>query len=198
MATNPRIPNQNEPNRRGPMLVQEPERPSSATPGVALAVITALLLLGAIFYFMPRAPKNEGRAPSSAESPVQPVPGQLQFQNAELTPSPTGASLNLDGQVTNTSSSLVNGIMAEVRFPLSNGQMASIQRPVQGIAVGREATKGNTADTGKVTGDNEDLTKAPIKAGETRPVRITVDQVPSNWNHQMPEIRLTTTTATRQ
>jgi hypothetical protein len=198
MATNPKIPNQNEPNRRGPTLVQKPERPSSAAPGVVLAIITALLLLGAIVYFMPRAPKGTTVAPAAANVPAQPVPGQLQISDVKLTPSPTGASLNLDGQITNTSGSLVNGIMAEVRFPLTNGQMASIERPVQGIAVGQLANKGKTTDTGKITGDTEDLTKAPIKAGETRPVRITVDRVPTNWNHEMPGIRLTTTTGTPQ
>jgi hypothetical protein len=196
MATNPKIPNQNQPNRRGPTLVQKTERPTSAAPGVALAIITALLLLGAIFYFMPRTPKGTTVAPSAAEAPSQPVPGQLQISAVKLTPSPTGDSLNLDGQITNTSGTLVNGIMAEVRFPLTNGQMASIQRPVEGIAIGRSGKKVGT--TGRVTGDTEDLTKAPIKAGETRPVRITVDQVPTNWNHQMPGIQLTTTTGTPQ
>jgi len=196
MATNPRVPNQNEPDRKGPMLVQKPERPTSAAPGVALAIITALLLLGAIFYFMPRAPKQVTVPPSSADVPAQPVPGQLQISNLKVTPAPTGGSLNLDGQITNTGSSQVNGIMAEVRFPLNNGQTLSVQRPVQAIAMG--AAPGKQADTGRVTGNTEDLTSAPIKPGDTRPVRITVDQVPASWNHQVPEIALTTTTGTPQ
>ena len=190
MATNPRIPEQNE-RRGGPTLVPKPEKPGGAGPGVALAIITALLLLGAILYFMPRNTKNVSSAPANAVTPSQPSPGQLQFSEISMTPAPLGGSLSIDAQLTNSGSTDVNGVMAEIDFSQTNGQTKAVQAPVMGVAVTKKA-----ANTSKVTGDTEDLTKAPIKPGETRPVRITVNDVPSDWNHQTPRIRIADTTAT--
>lgn len=190
MATNPRIPEQKEPPRGGPTIVPKPEKPSSATPGVLLAIVTALLLLVAIVYFVPRAPKSVNHAPIRATMPAQPVPGQLQISDVKMSTAPTGGALNLDGRLSNSGTTDVSGVMAEVDFPLGNGQMAAVQAPVQGIAVS------NGTNTGKITGDTEDLTKAPIKPGETRPVRINVSQVPAQWNHQIPQVKVTTTTGT--
>lgn len=196
MASNPRIPEQNPKNltqRRGPVLVPKSEPPTSAVPGVVLAIVTAVLLLGAIFYFMPRAPKA-GMAPAGAVTPAQPAGSQLAISGVKMSVAPTGGAINLDGQLTNSSPNAVNGVMAEINFKLKNGQLASIQRPVQGIAVGKPSNEGKHADTGKVTGDTEDLTKAPIRPNETRPVRITVDQVPATWNHEIPQVRIVETT----
>lgn len=191
MATNPRIPEQKEPPRGGPTIVPKPERPSSATPGVLLAIVTALLLLAAIVYFVPRAPKSVNHAPIGATMPTQPVPGQLQISNVKMSTAPTGGALNLDGRLSNSGTTDISGVMAEVDFPLGNGQMAAVQDPVQGIAISR-----GTNNTGRVTGDTEDLTKSPIKPGETRPIRITVSQVPAQWNHEIPQVKVITTTGT--
>jgi hypothetical protein len=84
--------------------------------------------------------------------------------------------------------------MVEVIFRLTNGLRASIERPVQGIAMGTQGNEGKQADTGRVTGDTEELTKVPIKPGETRPIRIAVDQLPKAWNHQVPQVRVVETT----
>ena len=193
MATNPRFPEQNEPSRRGPELVPKPEPPRGAVPGVALAIITAVLILVAILYFMPRAPKSAA-APAGATTPSQPVNdqlgGQLHLSAVKMSEAPMGGSLNLDGQLTNSGGTEINGVMAEVDFPLSNGQIATVQAPVQGIATDK------SANTGKVAGDTQDLTQAPIKPGDTKPVRITVNEVPKDWNHQVPQIRIAETTGT--
>jgi hypothetical protein len=160
---------------------------------VVLAIVTAVLLLAATFYFMPRAPKNLANAPAAAVTPAQPVDGQLQISGLKMGTAPTGGAIRLgDGQMTNSGSTEVNGVLAEVDFPMSNGQVGTVQAPVQGIAVAKGL------NTGKVTGDTEDLTKSAIKPGETRPIRITVDQVPAQWNHQIPQVQETTTTGTTE
>lgn len=197
MATNPKIPERESfTERRGPMLVERPEQPTSAVPGVALAIVTAILLLGAIFYFMPRAPKNLNTAMSSASAPADSGPGQLELSGLKMTASPEGGAVNLDGKLSNDGPTEVNGVMAEIDFPLDGGKLGVVQAPVQGIAMGNKANEGKQTDTGKVTGDTESLTKAPIKPGESRAVRITVDQVPSGWNQQMPQVKVAATTGT--
>lgn len=193
MASSPRIPEQNEPSRKGPRLVSKPEQPTGGGPGVTLAIVTALLMLGAILYFMPRNSKNVSSAPAGAVTPEQPSSGQLQFSDLTMTTAPVGNALSIDAQLSNSGASDVNGVMAEVVFPLSNHQTAAVQAPVFGVAVGKTGKTGNTS---AVTGDVEDLTKAPIKPGETRPVRITVNAVPQGWNHQVPQIRVAETTGT--
>jgi hypothetical protein len=185
MATSPRVPNPREPQRKGPVLVQRAEPPTSSTPGVILAIVTAVLLLGAILYFMPRAPKGTNT------TLAQPGGSLLSVSGLRMSEAPTSGAINLDGQLTNSGSTAVSGLMVEVVFRLTNGLRASIERPVQGAALGNE---GKQAGTGKVTGDTEDLTKTPIKPGETRSVRIAVDQLPKAWNHQIPQIRVVETT----
>ncbi len=193
MASSPRIPNPREPRRKGPVLVQREDPPTGSTAGVILAIVTAILLLGAIFYFMPRAPKGTTTQLGSTTS-AQPGGSVLSISGLRMSEAPTGGAINLDGQVTNSGSTAVSGVMVEVVFRLTNGLRASIERPVQGIAMGTTANEGKRTDTGKITGDTEDLTKSPIKPGETRPVRIAVDELPKAWNHQIPQIRVVETT----
>jgi hypothetical protein len=192
MATNPRIPEQNEPNRRGPVLLQKPETPGSAVPGVALAIITAALILAAILYFMPRAPKSGTPPAAGAEAPAQPVPGQLQFSAMNLTADPTGRSVRLDGLITNNSREVITGVMAQVQFKLKNGQTVNVNAPVEGIDLG--AHKGNNG--ARINASAQNLTSDPIKAGQERGIVINVDQVPDGWDHTMPGLTVVTTTGT--
>lgn len=189
MATNPRFPDPNKPRSAGPTLVPKPEPPKGAGPGVILAIVTAVLLLGAILYFMPRGARNVPKSPAASVSPEQPNAGQLQFSDVSLSTAPVGGAVSIDAQLTNSGTTDISGVMAEVHFTLTNNQTSMVDAPIMGIAV---AGKGK--NTSKVTGDIEDLTKAPIKPGETRPVRITVNDVPATWNHQVPQIRVAETT----
>jgi hypothetical protein len=164
-------------------------------PGMVLAIVTVVLLLGAIFYFVPRSPKSTtANAPAAAATPDQPVAGQLQISNVSMSIAPVGGAVSIDAELTNTGTTDVSGVMADVHFPLSDGHVGEVEAPVQGIAMGRLANEGKQTDTGKVTGDTEELTKTPIKPGETRPIRIAVNQVPSTWNHQVPQIEVLQTT----
>lgn len=192
MATNPRIPEQDERGRRGPTLVQKPEPPRSAVPGVALAIITAALILGAILYFMPRAPKRGTPPPAAAEAPAQPVPGQLQFSAMNMTADPTGRSVQLDGLITNNSSEIINGVMAQVQFNVKNGQPVNVNAPVQGIDLG--AHKGNNG--ARINASVQNLVSDPLKPGQERGIVIRVDQVPNGWDHTMPGLKVVTTTGT--
>lgn len=184
MATNPRTPEQYTPQQR-PGSKITPKAPSSPTPGVILAIVVALLLLGAIFYFLPRTPERTRNEPP-ASIPSQPVGGELQLGQPAMSVDPTGRSVNLDAKITNRGLTDVTGIMAQVSFTTGTGEVVSVNRPVSGLA-GGDQTAG--------AGGTQDLTSVPIKPGEIRPVRISVDNVPQNWNREMPGIRFTAVTA---
>ena len=44
-------------------------------------------------------------------------------------------------------------------------------------------------------GTEQNLTSAPIKPGQTRPVRIDFSHVPQGWNLNAPQLRVVTVTA---
>lgn len=186
MATNPRLPDKNNPNPIRPTLVEQPERPKSAVPGVALAIITAALLLAAIFYFMPH--HRAVNPPAAAAVPLQPVPGQLQFSDMNMTLDPTGQALELDGEVTNTSNDTITGIMAQVQFTLKNGGVANVSAPVSAILVNGKA------NAGKINGSVANMVSSPIKPSQERPIMINVARVPADWNHTMPGLVVASTT----
>ena len=188
MATNPRIPPEAREQRKEPQLVPnhdrlKPKPPGSGTPGVVIGILAALALLAAVVYFMPRSPKIRPPA-AAAQVPVQPVPGELQLQGMQLIAGPTDSAFYLDGNVTNTGPHSVTGIMAEVRLRNNLNQVIlDVQRPLAGMTI---------KDHDLVSGP---LTMNPIKPNETRPVRLSLDNVPSSWNHNLPDIKIVTVTA---
>jgi hypothetical protein len=188
MATNPRVPQQ---ERKAPQLVPnrnrlKPKRPGSSLPGVALGIIVALVLLGVLVYFLPRAPRNKPPA-AAAQVPAQPVPGELQLQGVQLVAGSSDGAYDLDSNVTNTGPHSITGIMAEVKLRDAHNQVVlDVQRPLEGMAVqGRDLVA-------------DPLTKDPIKPNDTRPVRLELDNVPYSWNHNLPEIQIETVTAVGQ
>jgi hypothetical protein len=183
MATDPRIPDSLDPRGKGHTGGLKPEPPTSGRAGLILALITAALILGAILYFMPRAPKVSP-APTAAEVPNGPAAGMLQLTNPKMTTSPNGGSMYIQAMVQNTSPQTINGIVAQVRFRTQDGSVAqAVNVPVQLLQQEGGARVG------------QPLTNAPMKPNDTRPVRIAVDRVPQNWDHQMPEIQVSAVTS---
>jgi hypothetical protein len=192
MATNPRIPHDERPEeRKEPQLVPntdqlKPKRPGGGLPGVFAGILVAVVLLAVAIYFLPRMPKNRPPA-AAAQIPAQPVPGELQLQGMQLIAGPTDSAYYLDGNVTNTGPHSITGIVAEVKLRSSqNKVILDVQRPLQGMAMhGHNLV-------------SDPLSKNPIKPNDTRPVRLGLDNVPSDWNHNLPDIRIVTVTAEGQ
>jgi hypothetical protein len=180
MATNPRVPGSLDPRgQRG----LRPEPPSSGRAGAILAIITAALLLGAILYFMPRAPKVSP-APTAAQVPSGSAAGMLQLTNIKMSAAPNGESMYIQAIMQNTSGQTINGVVAHVRLHAEDGTIAQAENvPVQLL---------QNEGGARVS---QDLASAPMKPNDTRPIRIAIDHVPQNWNHQMPEIQVSAVTS---
>ncbi len=188
MATNPRTPDSHGPQlERGPGGLP-PVRPKGGGTGTALAILVAAILLAAIFYFMPRAPKVTRPKPG-AEVPQQPASGVLngqdiQLQDVTMTKAPVGGSLDLQGQMSNRGNQTINGIGIDVIFHGNGGAVAGTELvPVMAL---------------KKQGDTfvqDDLVTDPLKPNDTRPFRVSVGSVPSGWDQQMPELKIVTVTS---
>jgi hypothetical protein len=189
MATNPRLPHdERDEERKQPQLVPntdelQPKRPGGGLAGVLLGILVAVILLGVLAYFLPRMPKDRPPA-SGAEVPAQPVAGELQLQGMQLIAGPTDGSYYLDGNVTNTGPHSVTGIMADVKLRNSQNQVVlDVQRPLQGMATQNHSLV------------SDPLAKDPIKPNDTRTVRLSLNEIPSDWNHNLPDIQIVTVTA---
>lgn len=177
MATNPKIPQQEHPSLN--------LQPPSKVPWVLIAIIAAAALLVACILWLPRAPKQT-MAPSGAQVPEQPTGAQIQFTHLNLTASPTGNAVTLQGQMTNQGSSEITGVLVEATFKGKNGQNVGTMRvPVLGVEGGSNSA-------------TQPLTDAPVKAGETRPVRMEFANTPEQWNRELPELSVITVTAAGQ
>lgn len=188
MATNPKMPDYpNIPPRRpenehGKVQIIRKSR----FPWPILALIVGAAILIAIIALLPRAP-HVTAPPTGAQIPQQPTAEQIQLTNMKISPSPVGGSLDLTGILHNMGNSAITGVQVQAQFLRANGTpIETDTRPVQGIVGGSSA--------GDVSG--QDLTQAPIKPNESRPIRIYLDRTPAGWNHQLPQLTVRAVTGT--
>jgi hypothetical protein len=183
MATNPKLPDfpdipprksSNEPAKLH--LIRQSKFP---WPIVALIVGAALLVT--IISVLPRAPRV-ARTPSAAQIPRQPTLQQIQLTDVQIVPAPVGDSLYLNALLHNAGNSAITGVQVNARFMGSNGMVAGST-----MAAVQSASGGTTS---------QDLTQAPIKPNEARPIRIYFEHTPKGWNHQVPALTVTTVTGT--
>lgn len=183
MATNPRIPDDREERRDDLNARLRENQPKSGAPWVPIALIVAAALLIALIAFLPRAPKASP-TPAQADVPTQPTGNQIQLSNVKVVPSPDDKAVAITAMMTNAGGTTINGIAADGKFAGKDGTvLATIRTKVMGI-------EGGTA------GDTQDLTQAPIKPNDQRPVRMVFENVPQGWNHEVPAITIAMVTGT--
>jgi hypothetical protein len=183
MATNPKLPDYpNIPARKSAdqhgkvQMIRQ-----SKFPWPLLGLIAGAALLIAIIAVLPKAP-HVTKPPSAAEVPRQPTAAQIQFTGVQIAPAPVGDSLYLNAVLHNTGNTAITGVQVNAQFMGANGTVAgSTNGSVQAVFGGTSS---------------EDLTQAPIKPSESRPVRIYFEHTPKGWNHQVPALTVTTVTGT--
>lgn len=183
MATNPRTPPDPSSKQQRPEIVPPPvaqKKWPGAGPGFLFAIVVAAALIAAIVYYMPRAPKKSP-PPAGAQAPIQPISNELQFSNLHITPGPTASQITIDGTVFNAGNRPLLGSTVQLSFLGHDGKvLGDVVKPLQGMAI----------QNGVLQSDN--IGTHPIPPNQTRPFRITVDNVPAGWNHQMPNMTVLT------
>lgn len=180
MATNPRIPdNRNRGPVLAPKITVEKRRPSWVP---WLALLAGVAILAIIIAYMPRAPKQTP-PPANATVPTQATGAQIQLSDLKLSPMGPDGTLNLDGMIFNNGNNPVIAITAEAIFRDNNGQVIKrIGSPMLEVEQNAGATKPFADD--------------PIKPQARRPFRMEFANIPQNWNHQVPELRITDVSST--
>jgi Protein of unknown function (DUF2393) len=138
---------------------------------VVLAVLAGLLLAG-----HRKAPAVTGIQPLDGYASNLPL---TQLQMSESTSLSGGKSTFIDGHIRNAGSSTVTGVMVQVLF--HNEEQMPPQ--IESLPLALIRTREPYVDTIPVN-------VAPLKPGEDREFRLIFESIPSNWNMQMPEIRV--------
>ncbi len=177
MATNPRLPEERDVHPK----IERQLQPVSRVPWVPLAIVVAAAILLALIIWLPRSPR--AYTPSGAQVPQQPTGSQIQLTNLNMTPAPVGNAVAIEAKLINAGPTAINGVEAEVGFKGADGTtLQTVRVPVEGVVGGSNTTTQN-------------LTDAPIKPGEGRPVRIVVNNVPQSWDHKLPSVAIANVTA---
>jgi uncharacterized protein DUF2393 len=178
MATNPQYPEQKRPHLH-PRLQTPPKR---SFPWPLIAIIIAAAILAALIWWLPQTPKKQ-LPPNAAAVPAQPTGDQIQLTNLKMTPSTVGSAFYVEGMLYNNGNSDITGVQVQAQFHGANGQVLETQtHPMEGMV-------GNSAI------ETQNLTQAPIKPNQSRPVRVYFDHYPAGWNKQMPDLKVTTVAA---
>jgi hypothetical protein len=188
MATNPRVPDDSERQRIYKVEpLTPPEPPRRAWGGVIVAIVLAAILL-AMFYKMLQAP-TANPTPSAATVPDQPTGSAIQIQSLQMTPSPDGNSMTLQGQLMNAGQQTLTGVNMNVSFRGRDGRVLSAAAyPVDVLDVsGRGAGARGSGE--------KPLGIEPSKPNDLRSFRVRVDRVPQGWNHQMPDVSIAEVTS---
>ncbi|HZP16701.1 MAG TPA: hypothetical protein VFB00_01955 [Terriglobales bacterium] len=184
MATNPKLPDYPHIPPRRPADDHAKVRMirQSKFPWPIVALIAGAALLITIIVILPRAPQI-GRSPSAGEVPQQPTAEQIQLTNEQITPAPAGDGLYFTAVLHNTGNTEITGVQVKAQFLGRNGEILSGETAaMEGVGQGGVGS--------------QDLTQAPIKPNEERPVRIHFARTPKGWNHHLPELTITAVTGT--
>ena len=93
---------------------------------------------------------------------------------------PLGQTLFIDGVATNTGVANVSGATVEVDFHDAQGKVVSrVQKPMGGIAHGTGFIK-------------NEFSYNPIRPNEMRFFRVAIEQAPSGWNLEVPQLKVIT------
>lgn len=92
-----------------------------------------------------------------------------------------GATVSyLDGSITNTGDKTVTHAVVQVTFKDDMGQTAQ-----------REELPIRVLSTGGPYDEAVDLALSPLAPGESKPFRLTFENISAQWNHAYPELQIT-------
>jgi hypothetical protein len=178
MVTNPRSTISESPD----LIVVPNERPKKpkSSKKIAAGVVSTLLALIAVAVVLRYLPPASRNAQAQAEQPpIAEAPEELQLSSLQISLTPANEELYIDGVVTNTGHAAVTGATMEVDFLDARGKLLSaVQEPMVGI------------DHGGTDLIRNEFARNPVKPEEMRFFRVAVDQIPPDWNHEVPVLKV--------
>lgn len=150
------------------------ERESSLRP-ILIGIVVVGIVVGALVLIF----RTEQKKPV----PPPPYAANLKFSDLKLSAAQNfvGATVSyLDGAITNAGDKTVIHAVVQVTFKDDMGQMA--QREELPIRVLR---------TGGPYDEAVDLNLSPLAPGESKPFRLTFENISAQWNHAYPDLQIT-------
>jgi hypothetical protein len=137
---------------------------------VIVAVVIGLLIL---------VLRSEQKPP--AEPPAYAASLRFSDLKASAAENFVGATVSyLDGTLTNTGDKTVTHAVVEVTFKDDMGQMAQ-----------REELPIHVLSTGGAYDEAVDLNISPLSPGQSKPFRLTFENISAQWNHAYPDLKVT-------
>ena len=178
-TSNPRSNGDNPPQTSSQMFAsRSPERAPIPIAAWAIAgVVVLAVIVGLLF--------AGHRKPSTALNSIQPLAPYAsnlplsQLAMSESTSLSGGKSTFVDGHVQNTGDQTVTGITVQVLFRNDEGMPPQVETlPLSLIRMRQPYI------------DTQPVSAAPLKPGDGQDFRLIFENMPANWNMQMPEIRV--------
>ena len=145
--------------------------------GRVVSTLLALVILAIVLRYLPPGARNS--QVQAARTPIEVAPEDLQLGSLQLSLAPAGEALYIDGVVTNAGHGAVTGATMQVDFLDAQGKLvSSVQKPIVGMAHGGTDLIKN------------EFARNPILPNEMRFFRVAVDQVPPDWNREVPAVKV--------
>ena len=155
----------------------EPSRRGLVMGVVGAAVVVVAIVAGVVAHGRKTAP-----AALNAELPADAYSASLAFTQLAMSQSDNlsgGSSTFLDGHVKNTGADTLTGVTMQVAFRNDEGMAPNVETlPLSLISMHQPYV------------DTEPVSAAPLKPGDEVEFRLIFETIPTNWNQQMPELRV--------
>ena len=145
-------------------------------------IVGAIALVAVLVGFLIVLGKRHQTVDPTQAHAMDPYAGFLALEHLQMSESTSlsgGKSTFLDGDITNRGRSVVTAATAQVFFANDEQLPPHIETVSVALIRSREPYI-----------DTQPLAAAPLAPGESRPFRLIFESIPSNWNSQMPEVRL--------
>jgi hypothetical protein len=144
------------------------------------AALGLLIVVIAVVVFAVRG--HHGEVPASANQilPLDPYAKDLTIAQLAMSQSTSlsgGTSTFIDGKVSNSGERTLTGVTVQVLFRNDEGLAPQVETLPLSLIRAHEPYV-----------DTEPVSAAPLKPGDEKEFRLIFENVPDNWNRELPEI----------
>jgi len=151
------------------------EASESSLRPILIGIVIVAIVVGILVFILRSEQKPPAEPPAYAAS--------LKFSDLKTSAAENfvGATVSyLDGSLNNTGDKTVTHAVVEVTFKDDMGQLAQ-----------REELPIHVLRTGGPYDEAVDLSVSPLLPGESKPFRLTFENISAQWNHAYPDLKVT-------
>lgn len=158
-----------------PNLNPTTEPAQSSFRPILIGLVIVVVVVGAIVFLF----RSEQKKPAEPS----PYAANLKFSDLKASAAQNfaGATVSyLDGQITNTGNQTVIHAVVQITFKDDMGQTAQKEElPIYVLRIGGPYDEA------------VDLNMSPLQPGQTKPFRLTFEDISAQWNHAYPDMQVT-------